>query len=219
MVKLLRSWSKERDPNYKTTKKFMQCPSIELKDWTEAYNWFKEANKIIKLKVDEVDTCFVGNKDNIISKNDCKEYITNSNTKFEDLNKYLKYIQSIKVVIINENDWKNSTCSCGYWQKNFICKHVITVAVNLNFCVFPAVNLKIEGNRRRGRPGKVAKALEKDKINIASKIDVDVDESDVANKEEHSKKKQKKNKANQENIQETPIEKRTARSSAKSTQK
>ena len=49
---------------------------------------------------------------------------------------------------------------CSHWKKNFICKHIIAISVNIDLCEFPAVDLKIEGNRRRGRPGKAAKALE-----------------------------------------------------------
>ncbi|RNA33174.1 hypothetical protein BpHYR1_029686 [Brachionus plicatilis] len=43
-----------------------------------------------------------------------------------------------------------------FWQKNYICKRIITVALNLNICDIPEADLKIEGNRTRERP-KIAK--------------------------------------------------------------
>ncbi|RNA27702.1 hypothetical protein BpHYR1_018255 [Brachionus plicatilis] len=44
----------------------------------------------------------------------------------------------------------------GIGKQNYNLKHFITVAFNLNIFDFPKVDLKIEGNRKRGRP-KIAK--------------------------------------------------------------
>ena len=161
----------------------------------------------------------VGTKNHVVSKKECREYITNSYTNFDNFDDYINYISTIKIIKINESDWKNSTCTCSHWQKNFICKHIIAVSVNIDLCEFPAVDLKIEGNRRRGRPGKAAKALEKEKRIILPEIDLNSNQArskELPNEEPVNKKSKSKTIENKENVdQQKPTTSRMATRSSK----
>ena len=48
---------------------------------------------------------------------------------------------------------KLSVCSCGWWSKHFICRHVIVVAVKMGLAEFPeqATTLLLNQTRKRGR--------------------------------------------------------------------
>ena len=48
MMKMVNTWSKA----YQGEKKLIEIPTIELKTWTEAYNWNKAAKGIITLEED-----------------------------------------------------------------------------------------------------------------------------------------------------------------------
>ncbi|RMZ95603.1 hypothetical protein BpHYR1_006764 [Brachionus plicatilis] len=65
------------------------------------------------------------------------------------------------VIDINNEIWELSTCSCQYWKKNFICKHVIGIGYQLELLEFPTLDLNIEKNSKRGRRKKALPALER----------------------------------------------------------
>ena len=74
----------------------------------------------------------------------------------------IRFIESLRVIKINET-WQLSSCNCRYWHKHFLCKHIIGIAFNLGLCQFPAVELNVEGNRKKGRPSKIKSALMRDR--------------------------------------------------------
>ncbi len=47
---------------------------------------------------------------------------------FEDFDAYKILHQDVKVVNLNDNNWKLSTCSCYSFFKNYICHHIIAAA-------------------------------------------------------------------------------------------
>jgi uncharacterized Zn finger protein len=62
---------------------------------------------------------------------------------------------------IDKLNWLDGICSCPEFLKKFTCKHVVGMAIRLNYCKpQPAAkNVKIGEKRRRGRPAKSRKAL------------------------------------------------------------
>ncbi|RNA34454.1 hypothetical protein BpHYR1_021522 [Brachionus plicatilis] len=75
---------------------------------------------------------------------------------------YLSWNDSYKIIEINEQVWELSECSCQYWKKNYICKHVIGISYKLSkFDTFPALDLNIEQNSKRGRRKKASSALQR----------------------------------------------------------
>ncbi len=62
---------------------------------------------------------------------------------------------------MDEAKWLGGQCNCPAFFKKFMCKHVVGLAIRVNYCKPPLVakNIKIGEKRRRGRPSKTKKAL------------------------------------------------------------
>ncbi|RNA33554.1 hypothetical protein BpHYR1_015863, partial [Brachionus plicatilis] len=106
--------------------------------------------------LDKIRLVYQSHDSQTISKQFCKEYLNSLCLDQTYFDSFIKYITSLHVISINSQEWKNSSCNCWFWQKKCICKHIITVAFDLNICDFHEVDLKIDGNRKRGLP-KIAK--------------------------------------------------------------
>ncbi|RNA41831.1 hypothetical protein BpHYR1_040026 [Brachionus plicatilis] len=87
-------------------------------------------------------------------------------------------VDSMHVIEINSEIWELSSCSCQYWKKNFICKHVIGIGYQLELLKFPTLDLNIEKNSKRGRRKKALPALER---NSTSPLNVKIFRSIQAN--------------------------------------
>ena len=74
-------------------------------------------------------------------------------SSFQD---YINWRYSAWVVRINVDNWREATCTCPNFLKNYICKHSLGMAIHLKAlnCVVPAIakNIPIGQKRRRGRP-------------------------------------------------------------------
>ena len=57
--------------------------------------------------------------------------------------------------------WRKSKCNCPAFYKNYICKHVVGMAIRLKYCKPPppAKTVPIGEKRKRGRPAKAKPAL------------------------------------------------------------
>jgi SWIM zinc finger len=84
-----------------------------------------------------------------------------SNKSWKTFDTYVSGMSRLWLVTFHANDWYRSTCTCGTFQKNYICKHIIGLAVK--FKVFElrpeAKCIPLCMKRKRGRPGKAKKAL------------------------------------------------------------
>ena len=59
----------------------------------------------------------------------CKSYFsTIQKLEWNNFDAYWNHFNSIHFIDFNELDWQKSRCSCAYWPKHFICKHVICLA-------------------------------------------------------------------------------------------
>ena len=70
-------------------------------------------------------------------------------------------VNRLCIVTLNDNNWKLSKCTCSCYSKNYICVHIIAVAVRLDLYEFDhrAYQIKIGHNRKKGRPAKTLGAL------------------------------------------------------------
>ncbi|CAF0718020.1 unnamed protein product [Brachionus calyciflorus] len=50
MNTLIEKWSKDRNPSFETTQKFLTMPEISTHEWTLAFNWCKSKKRIVKMK-------------------------------------------------------------------------------------------------------------------------------------------------------------------------
>jgi hypothetical protein len=76
---------------------------------------------------------------------------------------YYKKIILLITCLINNNrvNWKNSSCSCKSFFKNYICHHIVGLAYRYKLIVIPenAKTVPISKKRPRGRPAKRKPAL------------------------------------------------------------
>jgi len=90
-----------------------------------------------------------------IRKADCSTYFSNFGpnlaTKATNFNKLIDDLKKIRFVKLNRDQWLLSTCTCTYWHKNLVCKHMMVVAVNVLDVLIPALNVPIESNPTRER--------------------------------------------------------------------
>ncbi len=85
---------------------------------------------------------------------------------FDEFDTFYKFINKIRTIKVNEENQKLSKCNCCYWLKNYVCIHVIIIAVYFKKDIFPdqSKNIQIPHNTKRGRKPKTKKALNKQNI-------------------------------------------------------
>lgn len=62
---------------------------------------------------------------------------------------------------VNDNNYLHGHCDCPFYLKNFVCKHLIGLAIRLKIVAPPveAKNVPLGQKRKRGRPSKAQQAL------------------------------------------------------------
>lgn len=85
--------------------------------WTEAYKYYMEDPKIIKLTKDNCELFCASNDSQIISKQYCKDYLNSLCLDQIDFDSFIKYITSLHVISIKSQEWKNSCFNCLFWEK------------------------------------------------------------------------------------------------------
>jgi hypothetical protein len=70
---------------------------------------------------------------------------------------YVGWLSEIVCIHFCPNDWHQSTCSCIYFKKSYICSHLLGLAIRLKLVEAPAEaqNLPLGKIRGSGRPSKV----------------------------------------------------------------
>jgi len=154
----VKKWSKQYANN---DKKFMDSPTIDLKQWTEGYQWAK-SNKIVTSKIlgNSVEYyCPAGDEGKVT-----EEQIENVlDMRWNTFDQFKKRSFAVWIVNLpNDSDkWKEGKCTCPCFLKKYMCKHVIGLSIRLKYVKPPpsAKQIPIGEKRRRGRPKKATKAL------------------------------------------------------------
>lgn len=157
--KFIVNWSKDRDPNFQSTKKFIKQPEISIRQWTCGFEWLKKNKRIVKLSHNEEDFYMFTSTEveYEATKSMCRGYLEKN--EWFSFDQFIKETNAIRYVRFNSIDWRFSVCSCPDWDKNYICKHVIGIAYNHGLCQFPGLDLNIEANAKRGRRKRAKMAL------------------------------------------------------------
>ena len=155
---IVEKWSKLYERNLK---QFYDKPTVTLDIWTKSYQWVKLNKSIISNKLDNVIECYVPAGEELnISKNAIDIM---KKMKWYSFDQYkIKAFNIWRVILPTDGTkWLDSQCNCPGFFKKFICKHIVGLAIRLNYCKPPpaAKNVKIGEKRRRGRPSKAKKAL------------------------------------------------------------
>ena len=144
-------------------KNFYTEPLLTVKRWTEAYNWSRQ-NKL-RDEISGMMECYIEPENSsLITHRTVTRYrkllLKSRWSSFQD---YINWRYSAWVVRINVDNWREATCTCPNFLKNYICKHSLGMAIRLKAlnCVVPAIskNIPIGQKRRRGRPKLARPAL------------------------------------------------------------
>lgn len=144
---MVAGWSAE----YMTSKAFVSTPSISLSLWTKSYQWV-----IANPKMEIVLNQHVGNLQFFCIPSKSLEKAPSFASDWTTFDAYKEQHFSTYEVCINEDGtlWKDGECTCPAFLKDFICKHVVGVAIRCKYVVEPppARNIPIGQKRKRGRP-------------------------------------------------------------------
>lgn len=139
-----------------TDQVFATTTTISKNTWVAAHQWAKTAGKL------KVHSTHDGNKTISVKSSsfDDEPHIVRSDWK--SLSEFKSFYTSTWTVtrIKPETNWLKAICSCPIYQKQFICKHVVGIAVLIGHVALPAdaKNQIIESKRKRGRPTKAKTA-------------------------------------------------------------
>lgn len=152
------NWSVERDLSSVNVKIFATEPTVSLKLWTSSYQWAKADKKIVSIQNDGLACYYIPARHlESISQAELKKYTGRNWTTFNQFKKSF----DIWCLEMNDSNWKKSKCNCPGFLKNYICKHVVGMAIRLKHCKPPAEakTVPLGEKRKRGRPSKAKPAL------------------------------------------------------------
>ena len=134
--------------------------TIQLQDWTKAYHWVK-LNVDLTSDSSESGVQFYcpSKKEKKVSQEDINNVLARKWNTFEQFKK-----RAFKVWLVDMPEtepWHQGQCTCPYFLKNYICKHLIGIAIRLKMVKPPpaAKDVPINEKRKRGRPKRATRAL------------------------------------------------------------
>ena len=152
-------WSKQ----YAHGKQIATAPSIELADWTAAYQWAREDKEINCKWLDDSTAeyyCPANDQTSVTAKE--IKYVTDLQWSSFDL--FRRRAFNVWIVTMDTSHWQSALCTCPHFLKQYKCKHSIGMALRLKLVKPPleAKQIPIGQKRKRGRPKKAKLALLKD---------------------------------------------------------
>jgi len=160
---LIKEWSINRNPESPNPKIFFQKPKLTLKLQTDSYNWARNNPKIRTSTRNNLKSYFISPSTNAdLKPADVDKFLKASQRQsWRFFDTYVIYQSQLWFVQIESQQWENGSCTCPGFLKNYICKHLLGIAITEKyFQVQPeAKNVPIGQKRKRGRPSKATKAL------------------------------------------------------------
>lgn len=155
LYNMVKQWSIEYDEGLNIVD-LSGSPLIELCQWTSGYQFARSNKKVVSEK-----------RQNIIiytsHENEESEEIAVDNEwkSFKHYRSSLEVIHTTFTYPVTADNWRNGKCDCGVFFKEFMCPHVIGIALRLKCAMAPpeAKTIPIGQKRKRGRPAKAKSAL------------------------------------------------------------
>jgi len=159
--RLIRNWYLERDPESPNCKSFVMSPTLQNCLLSNAYTFAKlRGNCVVTQRINDKEVLhFIPSAtyQKKLTKKDITTFYQNR-LKFETFELWKKRLHVVK---LDEKEWRNSSCTCTKFQKEYTCKHVIGIAaLNKLYKIPDSAKTDLLGSRRKpGRPRKVKHAL------------------------------------------------------------
>jgi hypothetical protein len=162
----LHNWSTEHIPNCPNTKVFSLTPTYSLALQTEAFQWAKSDAQLRR----QQDTSRLGvvkfyvqpGNQHRLKDQDLSTYDRQQITlPWRNFDSYVKAQSRLWYLEMTDDDWEKATCTCPIFLKQYVCKHILGIAIRLKMYSIPDVakSVPIGEKRKRGRPALAKKAL------------------------------------------------------------
>ena len=155
---MLRNWSNDTETENKFNETY-QCPS---ETWELAFLYLsndskQEQDKALIKKIGKTNKYLLTKNGDRINNN----YINCYYDRLHDFDELILYMKTLRVVTLNCTNWTESTCTCKFFLKNYLCYHVIALAVNEGLTVIDNKYIKraIGRKNQAGRKSKTFLAL------------------------------------------------------------
>jgi hypothetical protein len=145
-IEMVRKWSRDRDENQSNAILFVNEPTITLSKWTKSYQFAESPKTILEYTskaTDETNYYAPAGAVEKLTKTQLNKYNKRKWNNFDD---YKESLNIWKVILPNNPSlWRKGSCHCPAFFKEFICKHVIGLAIRLKYCKPPraAKDIKI----------------------------------------------------------------------------
>lgn len=111
-------------------KEFNDEPIIDNSDLLFAYKWNKKSKPF--QHINDVYMVKSGKKSDF-TRDEGKRYLSDLESKtWTTFNEMISSLNSIRIVKVNRENWKLSSCTCSYWLKNYYCCHSIACCYRLS---------------------------------------------------------------------------------------
>lgn len=135
---------------------YAHAPVVPKAMWSATYAW-------TKLKGLAMPTEKNGDKYIVpIKSSEYNDAVPTVKSNWASLHEFEVFYKSVWIISSTRDDkWINATCTCPCFQKEFMCKHVLGVAVRMGQETIPddAKCAVLGAKRKRGRPAKAKSAL------------------------------------------------------------
>lgn len=137
---------------------FSKTPIISQKIWLSAYRFAKADIPMEKTRqAHNKSLIYCTARGQKYTKREMGLFLKHTWKSFDRFTESLK-IHCIN--FINNQDWISSTCTCRYFQKRFICKHILGIAIIRKLAKVPShirasrlvKKLRLVGQKRSKRP-------------------------------------------------------------------
>lgn len=156
---LLRRWSNERDPDKAECKEFVYRPTKTFDVWRSSDQWAR-LNKpyLSRPHPNGWRYYFVaaGDQDPVTPAEVNAYWSAFTHLSWLSFEDYALMYNRMWVITIYQEDYSTASCNCPSYQKLFICKHSLGMAIRKGLCEAPpeAKSLLVGRVRPRGRPPK-----------------------------------------------------------------
>ena len=166
---LTQTWSFDRFEGEDQLKKFQTDPLITSNQWNAYDNYINNAKSkcklvgnfgvilVVRTKTDadeELDFIYNEKINSMIDLIECEKENCFCLIENSDFDSFVTLNKSVHRVILNSENWKFSSCSCAIYMKEYVCKHIVKVAILKKLLEIDYSFVPVGIKKKRGRPQK-----------------------------------------------------------------
>ena len=134
-------------------------------DWCAAYSWLRNKPKILITATEHPVYFVAASGQDDITENMADTYVQSFEEQHSvSLDEYKALRLGVWKIIFNKDDYLQSTCTCRPFLKDYMCKHILGLAIQHRLVTVPpqTLNVPLDQKPRRGRPKKATDGYSRD---------------------------------------------------------